>query len=88
MKKLVLKKEIVARINHGEMNQLRGGYEQPTDALCSNLDCKPKPTVVVTCPGKETCTGANTCQLSCGGTCQTCPWNYSCQEGCTGGYGF
>ena len=26
MKKLVLKKDIVARINGGDMNQLRGGY--------------------------------------------------------------
>ena len=27
MRKLMLKKEVVARIEHDEMNQLRGGYD-------------------------------------------------------------
>ena len=39
MKKLVLKKDIVARINGGEMNQLRGGglgYTIGDPATCGN----------------------------------------------------
>lgn len=88
MKKLVLKKDVVARINNGEMNQLRGGYDGSgtcPDGTASFSKCPgcPVPSAVVTCPGKQTCSGAQSCDLSCTGTCQTCPWLYSCADGCT-----
>ena len=45
MKKLVLKKEVVARINNDQMNQLRGGY---ADTL--NI-CQTIPGAQATCGG-------------------------------------
>ena len=81
MKKLVLKKDVVARINHNEMNQLRGGYGD-SDNACKDTrqQC---PTQVVTCYGQQTCPGYQSCDVSCGGPCETCPWLYSCVAGCT-----
>lgn len=74
MKKLVLKKDVVARINNGEMNQLRGGYGGGTDALCTipNTQCECPITVIPTCP------------VSCHGTCNqgTCP--VTCPATCAG----
>ena len=70
MKKLVLKKEVVARINNDQMNQLRGGYAD------SFGTCQTMPGAQATCGG-NTCTGDldttcranNTCGNSCVGTC-------------------
>lgn len=56
MKKLVLKKDVVARINGREMNQLRGGVD--TYNVCQTM------------PGAHaTCTAARTCEpnIGCGG---------------------
>ena len=44
MKKLVLKKDIVARINGGEMNQLRGGCGP--DGFCNQYTMPPADTPV------------------------------------------
>ena len=70
MKKLVLKKDIVARVNGGEMNNLRGGGTGYT------IDT---PTCNRTCNQDPSCPGVYTCEVSCLGTCQfTCPSNAGC----------
>ena len=33
MRKLMLKKEVVARIEHDEMHQLRGGYDEVVEIM-------------------------------------------------------
>ena len=55
MKKLVLKKDVVARINNGEMNQLKGGVD--TYNVCQTI------------PGVQATCGGNTCapNFGCGG---------------------
>ena len=68
MKKLVLRKDIIARINNVEMNQLRGGGD-------SNYVCLVDSNKGYTCDGANTC---NTCNQF------TCPHNLSCGESCTG----
>ena len=64
MKKLVLKKDVVARIDNGSMNQLKGGNGYTiNDATCGhtcNLD--------VTCAKYETCGTQQTCQQTFGDT--------------------
>ncbi|MBS1319860.1 MAG: hypothetical protein HP046_07945 [Parabacteroides sp.] len=54
MKKLVLKKDIVARINNGEMQELKGGAD--TYNICQTIL-------------QATCTAAQTCEpnIGCGG---------------------
>ena len=87
MKKLVLKKDIVARINGGEMHNLRGGglgYTIDDPQTCGH-----------TCNMDGSCPGVSSCVESCYGTCdQFCrTWNHLCmatasQVGCyTGGGG-
>ncbi len=70
MRKLMLKKEVVARIEHDEMNQLRGGYDGGSgDHACRSVmqSC--------TCPIETKDFGR-----SCNGTCNgTCPADYTCQ---------
>ena len=68
MKKLVLKKDVVARINDGEMHQLRGGG-------LSNYVCVNQSIEGHTCDGGLTC---NTCDQ------HTCPAVYSCEQSCLG----
>ena len=72
MKKLVLKKDIVARINGGDMNQLRGGCGP--DGFCEQYTIfHPDATCNHTCNGDPSCPGEETCYESCMGTCgQTC----------------
>ena len=64
MKKLVLKKDVVARIDNGSMNQLKGGSGYTiNDATCGhtcNWDA--------TCAKYETCGTQETCQQTCGDT--------------------
>ena len=71
MKKLVLKKDVVARINQGEMNRLRGGEFGYSD-WCTWGICQ---TAVATCMTEHTCTGEidPTCVASETGSCEvTC----------------
>lgn len=68
MKKLILKKDVVARINHGEMNQLKGGCDQY--GFCDQYTiAHPDATCGHTCNADPSCPGANTCVESCMGTC-------------------
>ena len=68
MKKLVLKKDIVARINGGDMNQLRGGCGP--DGFCEQYTIfHPDATCNHTCNGDPSCPGEETCVESCMGTC-------------------
>ena len=74
MKKLVLKQDVVARINSDEMNQLKGGG---TDYICMSTNPEGH-----TCNGALTCVGA-TCEDTC--FAQTsCPGRYSCDASCIG----
>ena len=71
MKKLVLKKDVVARINDDQMNLLKGGAGTysgtsilvcPTDECTQVYDtCKGTCKDDASCPGHNTCNGANTC---------------------------
>ena len=69
MKKLVLKKDIVARINGGGMNQLRGGCGP--NGFCEQYTIDHPATCGHTCTGDAdpSCPGYNTCLESCMGTC-------------------
>jgi hypothetical protein len=68
MKKLVLKKDIVARINGGDMNRLRGGCGP--DGFCDQYTiAHPDATCGHTCNGDPSCPGEETCVESCMGTC-------------------
>ena len=83
MKKLVLKKDIVARINNGEMQQLKGGNQPEKTG-------PQYPTCMVTCHQEQTCPDYNTCGQSCAGTCDlSCRLSIGCvvtnNTGC-GGY--
>ena len=81
MKKLVLKKDIVARINGGDMNQLRGGCGPGGFCEQYTID-HPDATCGHTCNGDPSCPGADTCYESCMGTCgQTCA-AFSCLWTC------
>ena len=68
MRKLMLKKEVVARIEHDEMLQLKGGtYVVTTMTFDAGMTCDPV---------------INTVNFgrSCNGTCNgTCPADYTCQ---------
>lgn len=70
MKKLVLKKDIVARINDNEMIHLKGGAANygGTMITCDTCICL---TILATCGLGKTCD--LTCQPSCPDTCVTCP---------------
>lgn len=71
MKKLVLKKDIVARINGGDMNRLRGGCGPY--GPCDQYTFDHPATCGHTCNGDPSCPGQQTCVESCMGTCgQTC----------------
>ena len=82
MKKLVLKKDIVARINSGEMNLLKGGNQGnnsgPQDPTCQNT-CHQEQT----CPDYNTCGNTcdqiETCRMTCAYTCQGA---YTCGNTC------
>jgi len=77
MKKLVLKKDIVARINGGDMNQLRGGCGP--DGFCDQYTiAHPDATCGHTCNGEPSCPGEDTCVESCMGTC-----NFLCNTAAT-----
>ena len=82
MKKLVLKKDIVARINNGEMNQLRGGYV-PYSILENTCAPTCRYSCEVTCG--FTC---DTCEFTCGiiptNAVQTC--NIGCKDSIRCGY--
>ena len=69
MKKLVLKKDIVARINGGEMNQLRGGCGPY--GPCDQYTFDHPTTCGHTCTGDAdpSCPGYASCVESCWGTC-------------------
>lgn len=67
MKKLVLKKDVVARINGGEMNQLKGGGNERDLYTWSPEFCADKSRTVNTDPS---CPGYQTCQVSCMPTCE------------------
>ena len=70
MKKLVLKKDIVARINVDQMNHLKGGaadYHE-TMVTCDTCICLP---ILATCGVGKTCDP--TCAPTCYATCVTCP---------------
>ena len=62
MKKLVLKKDIVATINNDEMNYLKGGDYATQGGTCNN-------TCAQTCPNTCPATCGNTCNESCAGGC-------------------
>ena len=70
MKKLVLKKEVVARINNDQMNQLRGGYADTLN-ICQTIPGQQATCGGHTCTGDldTTCRANNTCGNSCVGTC-------------------
>lgn len=89
MKKLTLKKDVVARINHDEMVQLKGGVGDyvPTEFTCQS--CPACNTVFMTCWGDscQNVTCAPTCRNTCPPTCppsctptchDTCP--YTCDD--------
>lgn len=77
MKKLTLKKDVVARINHDEMIQLKGGNGN-SYFLCEHTHPK-----VATCNDNGvTCIGA-TCEDTCHME-SSCPGRYSCDESCVG----
>lgn len=82
MKKLVLKKDIVARINGGDMNQLRGGCDEY--GLCDQYTAAhPATCGGHTCTGADdpSCPGAYSCEISCMGTC-----DYLCKTMVNCGY--
>lgn len=67
MKKLILKKDVVARINSGEMQQLKGGNQPDKTG-------PQYPTCMQTCHQEQTCPDYNTCgNTACLGTC-----DYNC----------
>ena len=68
MKKLVLKKDIVARINGGEMNQLRRGCGP--DGFCNQYTiAHSDATCGHPCNGDPSCPGQQTCVESCMDIC-------------------
>ena len=79
MKKLVLKKDIVARINGGEMHNLRGGglgYTIDDPQTCGH-----------TCNMDGSCPGVGSCVESCYGTCDRfCGSDFGCYSAGTGCY--
>lgn len=77
MKKLVLKKEVVARINNDQMNQMRGGFHPYIDTF----------GICQTMPGAHaTCTAARTCEpnVGCEGATNITCGNMDAYTGCTG----
>lgn len=90
MKKLVLKKDVIARINGDQMNQLRGGvgtYGGTSDWICPSDECTRYVTCENSCQGptcnEATCNNQNTCGWSCNGTCATCEGKNTCDYTCT-----
>lgn len=69
MKKLVLKKDVVARINGSEMSQLRGGCNEYGNCDAYTIDHPA--TCGHTCTGAAdpSCPGYPSCVESCMGTC-------------------
>ena len=69
MKKLVLKKDVVARINDDQMNQLKGGLGTSIGYGVCEIDlvtkfndtCEGTCKDDASCPGHNTCNGVNTC---------------------------
>lgn len=85
MKKLVLKKDVVARINNDQMNQLKGG-NQPEQTGPQYPTCMQTCHQEQTCPDYNTC--GNTCDQhdSCKMTCAyTCQGAYTCGLSCGAG---
>lgn len=76
MRKLMLKKEVVARIEHDEMIQLRGGYDPGSgDNACRSV-------VAWVCQPHESIDFGHSCNGTCNGTC---PADYTCQgQTCNG----
>ena len=82
MKKLVLKIDIVARINNNDMNHLRGGIGSeyicgPSEGhtcdgafTCQGNTCGNTCDSALTCPGHNTCPA--TCVTTCANTCASC----------------
>jgi natural product precursor len=64
MKKIVLKKEVIARISDNEMSHLKGGTAG-SDNACTTPYCPTKPTLTPTPTptpeGAETCGSKPTC---------------------------
>ena len=90
MKKLVLKKEVVARINNDQMNQMRGGFHPYIDTFGI---CQTMPGAHATCTAARTCEPNVGCedatQYSCGDPqaltgCNTISVGCITQEGCGG----
>lgn len=82
MKKLLLKKEVVARITKSEMTYLKGGYDSGTGfptggsiLSCQLEDCTIEFTKAPTCQNtcnQQTC-NQDTCFMTCQNTCSdTC----------------
>lgn len=94
MKKLILKKDVVARINGNEMNQLRGGgYEATEEFTCDGgMTCQT--CHQFTCPVHYSC--EESCMGTCNKTCVTCPntcvttsmasCEHNCSNTCPTGY--
>jgi len=49
MKKIILKKEVIANISNADLNILKGGLINPTDKICSN-GCPPRTNDCPTVP--------------------------------------
>lgn len=92
MKKLVLKKEVVARINEQAMHKLTGGagtYSGTSVLVCPSDECTQvyntcagSRKVDETCPGYQSCNGEGTCGgYTCFATCSfiTCAGLFSCE---------
>ena len=65
MKKLVLKKEVVARINNEQMNQMRGGFHPYIDTFGT---CQTMPGAQATCTAAQTCSP----NIGCGNASEPC----------------
>lgn len=78
MKKLVLEKDVVARINNGQMNQLRGGagtYDLSALTVCPSDGCTVAWETCISCDATckgHTCDGGVTCGgITCAGATAT-----------------
>jgi len=81
LKKLSLKKEVIANISDNQMNHLWGGYDtiQPTDGVCTPNTCNGGPACLAT-KGELTC---ETCLCP---ECVGCPMRLTCWDAtCTRG---
>ena len=76
MKKLVLKKEVVARINEQAMQKLKGGVGASYDGCTIQSNCE-----ATVCDGSCITCNQDTCAASCGNTCApSCV--LTCANGC------